>query len=163
MENLTPETGRPPAPKRGIFSILVLLALVLTVTIQLVTGFMLVAGPGIVLLAIHTGIGLAALVLVIAEWIWLMATRPGRHRLQGFFGSGTGPSDWSEGAFLVAVTLTVLAGALLAAIMRLGASLPFAPLLTLHRALAVAVAVLYLPHSGFAMRRNKAGRRNGMI
>ncbi len=163
MENLKPEAGHTPVPKRGIFSILVLLTLVLTVTAQLVTGFMLAARPGTTLLAIHIVVGLAALVLVIVEWIWLMATRPGRHRLQGFFGSGTGPSDWSEGAFLVAVTFTVLAGALLAAIMRLGASLPFAPLLTLHRALAVAVAALYLLHSGFAMRRNKGAKRDGMV
>lgn len=132
---------------------MVLLALVLAVTAQLVTGFWLAAQPGRVLLMVHVGVGNLAILLVIAEWAWLLAAPAGRAKLAGFFGRGTGLAEWSEGLFLIAVTLTVIAGALLAAIMRLGAHLPFGPLLETHRALAVIVAALYLLHSAYAMRR----------
>lgn len=152
--NTSDAVGRT-APKRGIFSVLVLLALVLAVTAQLVTGFWLAAQPGRALIAVHIGVGIIAILLTVAEWTWLLATRLGRAKLAGFFGRGAGAGEWSEGLFLLAVTATVIAGALLAAIMRLGAAVPFAPVLESHRALAVAVAVLYLLHSALAMRRKK--------
>lgn len=158
MNTTVPKTGNAGIPQRGIFSIFVLLALVLAVTAQLVTGFWLAAHPGYILLFVHIGVGLVAILLTFAEWAWLLATRAGRAKLAGFFGRGTGPGEWSEGLFLAAVTLTVIAGALLAAAMRLGANLPFGLLLDSHRVLAIAVAGLYLVHSGFAMRRG--GRRS---
>lgn len=155
MDTSTTQSTATATARRGIFSILVLLALVLAVTAQLVTGFWLAAQPGGVLLMVHVGVGVLAILLVIAEWAWLLAAPAGRVKLAGFFGRGTGLAQWSEGLFLIAVTLTVIAGALVAAVMRLGANLPFGPLLASHRALAVIVAALYLLHSAYAMRRNK--------
>lgn len=155
MNTTTSQTAPRDSARRRLFSILVLLALVLAVTAQLITGFWLAAQPGSVLIAVHIGVGIVAILLTAAEWAWLLATRMGRTKLAGFFGRGTGPGEWSEGLFLVAVTLTVIAGALLAAIMRLGANLPFGFLLESHRALAVTVAILYFIHSALAMRRRK--------
>ena len=163
MNTTARQTGDIDIPRRGMFSILVLLALVLAVTAQLVTGFWLAAHPARVLLAVHIGVGFVAILFTAAEWAWLLATRVGRAKLIGFFGRGTGLAQWSEGFFLIAVTLTVIAGALLAATMRLGANLPYALLLGSHRALAIAVAVLYLVHSGFAMRRGKRRSRDKMV
>jgi len=155
MDTSTPRPAATTAPRRGIFSILVLLALVLAVTAQLVTGFWFAAQPGRVLLMVHVGVGTVAILLVVAEWTWLLAAPGGRAKLAGFFGRGTALAEWSEGLFLIAVTLTVIAGALLAAVMRGGAHLPFGLLLATHRVLAVIVAALYLLHSAYAMRRNK--------
>lgn len=140
---------------RSKLSIAVLLGLVLTVTAQLVTGFILMAHPGRALLVTHIAIGFAALVLTAIEWIWLAATRAGRHRLTGFFGKGSGPGEWIEALFLIAVSLTVLAGILLATAMRFGLHLPFTHLLELHRAFAFAVLLLYAAHSVLAMRRRR--------
>ncbi len=140
-------------PKRGLFSILILLGLVLTVTVQLITGFALMAHVNRALLSTHIFVGALALVLAAAEWVWLLATRSGRYRLSGFFAPGSGIAEWSEAAFLLAVTATVVIGALLAASLHGGSRLSFGALLTTHRALAIAVAVLYILHSALAMRR----------
>lgn len=139
-------------------SLAVLLGLVLAVTTQLITGFFLMARPSAALLVSHIVIGLITLVLVIAEWTWLAATRAGRHRLAGFLGAGTAPAQWTEAGFLVAVTITVVVGAVLAAVMHFGPGSAFGPLLGLHRALAIIVAVLYLLHSFFAMRSTNQRR-----
>lgn len=137
-----------------------LLALVLAITIQLVTGFWMMAAFGNGLLIAHVSVGIAAIVLTVAEWLWLCAAPAGRYRLQQFTASRSGPAEWSEAAFLVVATITVLFGALLAAVLYLGTRLPFATLLAAHQALAVAVAVLYLVHSAFATARARRRRRS---
>ncbi|MGH8272678.1 MAG: hypothetical protein ACRES9_00245 [Gammaproteobacteria bacterium] len=144
---------------RGVLSVAMLLALVLAITAQLVTGFAMMAHFNWALLVAHVIGGLAAIVLTLAEWTWLAATRAGRHRLRGFVSVGGGPVAWSEAAFLVLATVTVVFGALLSAALYLGASLPFASLLDTHRALAIAVAALYLLHSTLSTVR--ARRRSG--
>ncbi|HEX5314522.1 MAG TPA: hypothetical protein VFX38_06425 [Gammaproteobacteria bacterium] len=136
---------------RSRLSIFVLLALVLAVTTQLVTGFALWSRPGGALLLAHVIGGAAAIALTLAEWLWLAATRPGRKRLAGFVAAASGPSEWSEAMFLVVTTATVVLGALLAAALYLGARLPFANLFAAHRALAIAVAALYILHSLIAI------------
>lgn len=152
------ESSAAAIPKRGIASVAILLALVLAVTTQLVTGFLLMAHTGASLLAAHLAGGVLALVLIVAEWAWLAATRAGRHRLAGFVGTGSGPAEWSEAAFLVVVTFTVALGTLLAAALRLGLAIPFGAMLDAHRALAALVVALYFGHSALAMRR--ASRRS---
>lgn len=142
-------------PKRGLFSIFILLGLVLAVTVQLVTGFVLMAHVNRALLSAHIFVGALAIILTAAEWAWLLATRSGRYRLSGFFAPGSGIAEWSEAAFLFAVTATVVIGALLAASLHGGMRLPFGALIATHRVLAIAVAVLYLLHSALAMRRGK--------
>ena len=149
----------PARPQRGFLSIIILLGLVLAVTAQLVTGFALMAHLNHALLATHIFVGALAIILTAAEWAWLLATRSGRYRLSGFFAAGSGIAEWSEAAFLFAVTATVVVGALLAASLHGGPRLPWGALLATHRALAVAVAVLYLLHSALAMRRRGKERR----
>lgn len=150
----------PPNVRRGTWSVLILLGLVLAVTLQLVTGFTLqTRGGGGALLTVHIAGGIAATLLLGAEWLWLLATRAGRARLAGFAAPGSGPAEWSDGGFLLVVTATVVLGLLLACAVRGGpALLPFAAMLAAHRALAVAVAVLYLLHGAATMfRRRRAG------
>lgn len=143
-------------PARSTFSKLVLIGLVLMVTVQLLTGFALMFHSGAPLLAAHITSGLALLLLVALEWVWLCATRPGRCRLGGFISAGSGLAEWSEAAFLIVITFTAIFGALLAAIMKLGLHLPFGLLLETHRALASIVLILYLAHSVFAMRHGRS-------
>lgn len=153
MEHTTPS---PPA--RSAASLIVLLLLVLAITAQLVTGFTLMAHPNGALLCAHITGGIAAIVLTLAEWLWLLAAPAGRHRLRGFVAAGSSPAEWSEAAFLIVATITVVFGALLAAVMYLGLPLPFATLFGIHRALAVAVAVLYLAHTAQSMRHARRRR-----
>lgn len=147
-----------PAPARGAFSLLVLLVLVLAVTAQLVTGFLFAFHPGKALLTAHVAGGVTALAATIAEWAWLCATRAGRYRLKSFVAAGSGPAQWSEAAFLLVATATVTLGALLAAMMHGRLGLPFGAVLEAHRALAVAVAVLYVAHSLLSMRKSRSRR-----
>ena len=151
-------TGSPPA--RSLFSLLVLLVLVLAVTAQLITGFLLVFRPGTTLLAVHVTGGVIALVFTLAEWSWLCATHAGRYRLKKFLARGSGPADWSEGAFLLVATFTVAVGVLLAVMMHVPTALSFVPVLTTHRVLAIAVAALYVVHSLLSMSRSRR-RRSG--
>jgi hypothetical protein len=137
-----------------------LLALVLAITAQLVTGFAMMAHFNGALLVAHVIGGLAAIALAFAEWAWLCASRTGRYRLRALFGAGSGPGEWSEAAFLVVASVTVVFGALLAAAIYLGAHLPFARLLATHQGLAIAVAALYLIHSALSMRRANRRRRH---
>ncbi|MGH8225609.1 MAG: hypothetical protein ACRER1_05615 [Gammaproteobacteria bacterium] len=148
---------------RGTSSLIVLLLLVLAISAQLVTGFTLMARPNGALLIAHIAGGIAAVVLTLAEWLWLTATHAGRHRLAGFLGADSGPAEWSEAAFLIVATVTVLFGALLVAVMYLGLQLPFGPLFGIHRALAIAVAVLYLAHTALSMRRACRRRAQRMV
>lgn len=145
-------------PVRSLFSIGLLLVLVLAITAQLITGFALMAHPGTALLVAHIVGGIVALVLTVAEWTWLGATRAGQYRLAGFVAANSGMTEWSEAAFLVIATITVLFGVLLAVIMHLDLHLPFGALLATHRALAITVAVLYLAHSALALRRARRQR-----
>jgi hypothetical protein len=145
-------------PTRSLFSVGLLLVLVLAITAQLVTGFALMAQPGTALLVAHLIGGVVALVLTVAEWTWLGATRAGQYRLAGSIAANSGMAEWSEAAFLIIATITVLFGALLAAIMYLDLHLPFGALLATHRALAITVAVLYLAHSALALRRTQRQR-----
>ncbi|MGH8274010.1 MAG: hypothetical protein ACRES9_07120 [Gammaproteobacteria bacterium] len=151
---------RADAPKRGLFSVVVLLLLVLAVTAQLVTGFAMMTHFNGALLTAHIVGGIAAIVLTLAEWSWLAATRAGRHRLAGFVSVRGGPAEWSEAAFLVFASVTVVFGALLAAMMYLGLRLPFATFLDTHRAFAIIVAVLYLAHTALSMQRSRRRRRS---
>ncbi len=146
-------------PARGAFSVAILLALVSAITAQLVTGFAMMVHFNTALLAAHLVGGLAAILLTIAEWTWLVATRAGRHRLHDFISAGGGPKAWSEAAFLVVATVTVVLGALLAAALYLGAHLPFGGLFQTHRALAIAVAALYLVHSVLSSLRARRHSR----
>ncbi len=148
----------PLPPARGTASLIVLLLLVLAITAQLVTGFTLMARPNGALLMAHIAGGIVAVVLTLAEWLWLTATHAGRHRLAGFASPRSGPAEWSEAAFLIVATVTVVFGTLLAAVMYLGLQLPFGPLFGIHRALAIAVAVLYLAHTALSMRRARRYR-----
>lgn len=150
-------------PTRGATSLIVLLLLVLAITAQLVTGFTLMARPNGALLAAHIAGGIAAVVLTLAEWLWLTATHTGRRRLAGFLSAGSGPAEWSEAAFLIVATVTVVFGALLAAVMYLGLQLPFGTLFGTHRALAIAVAVIYLAHTALSMRRARRRRTQRMV
>jgi len=152
-----------PAPARGAFSLLVLLVLVLAVTAQLITGFLLAFRPGTALLTAHVAGGVVAIVATIAEWAWLCATRAGRYRLKSFVAAGSGPAQWSEAAFLLVATTTVALGALLAGMLHAHLGVPFGPVLEAHRALAVAVAVLYVVHSLLSMgrSRNRRARAGG--
>lgn len=141
--------------RRGKLSLAVLLGLVVAVTLQLVTGFALQFGAGGgALLTAHVAGGIAATLLVTAEWLWLLATPAGRARLAAFVSRESGLAQWSDGAFLLAVSATVVLGLLLASNLRGGPALfPFDPLLATHRGLAIAVAFLYLLHSATVMRR----------
>lgn len=150
-------------PSRGAISLIVLLLLVLAITAQLITGFTLMARPNGVLLTAHIAGGIAAVVLTLAEWLWLAATQAGRHRFAGFFDAKGGPAEWSEVLFLIAATVTVVFGALLAAVMYLGLRLLFGTLLDIHRALAIAVAVLYLAHTALSMHRARRRRAQRMV
>jgi hypothetical protein len=145
----------PVSPPRGLASVFMLLGLVLAVTAQLVTGFVMMAHFNAAWLMAHIAGGIAAIVLTLAEWAWLALAPAGRFKLRGFFARGSGPKEWSEGLFLIVATVTVVFGALLAAIMYWGTALPFATLLTTHQALAIAVAVIYLAHSALSMRRKR--------
>lgn len=147
-----------PVPARGAFSLLVLLVLVLAVTAQLVTGFLLAFRPGTALLAAHVTGGVVAVAATIAEWAWLCATRAGRYRLKSFVAADGGPAQWSEAAFLAVATVTVALGALLATMMHVRLGVPFGAVLEAHRALAVVVAVLYVAHSLLSMRRPRRRR-----
>lgn len=147
-----------PAPARGAFSLLVLLVLVLAVTVQLITGFLLAFQPGKALITAHIAGGTVAIVFTISEWIWLCAAPAGRYRLKKFVGTGSGPTEWSEAAFLLVTTATVAVGALLAAMMHGRLGLSFGPVFETHRALAIAVAVLYVAHSVLSMRRPRSRR-----
>lgn len=152
-------TRSPPA--RSVFSLAVLLLLVLAVTAQLITGFLLAFRPGTTLLAVHIAGGVAALVFTVAEWSWLCATRAGRYRLGKFVAADSGPAEWSEAAFLLVATATVALGALLAAMMHARTGFPFGPIFAAHRTLAVAVAVLYVAHSLLSMHRSRSRRGTG--
>lgn len=135
-----------------------LLALVAAVTAQLGTGFAMMARFTPALLIAHVLVGLAAVALTIAEWSWLAGSRAGRYRLRAFVAATSGPAEWSEAAFLAVASITVAFGALLAAIIYLGARMPFATLLAIHQGLAIAVAALYLVHTLFASLRSARTR-----
>lgn len=155
----TPQSANnatPPA--RNLWSVLMLLALVLAITAQLVTGFIMMLAFSNGLLIAHVLVGMAAIVLTVAEWIWLCLAPAGRYRLGKYLTADSGPTEWSEITFLIVATATVALGALLAAILYLGAELPFGALLSIHQTLAIAVAVLYLIHSAFAIRRSRQRR-----
>lgn len=155
MNDETAAIQEPTRARRGRLSLAVLLGLVLTVTVQLVTGFALVANPGKDLLIAHIAGGFCAIALLAAEWAWLIGTRLGREQLRQFFGASSGITEWTEAAFLAVVTATVVLGAMLASAMHDGLQLPFSKVLAVHRGLAVAVAVLYLLHSYLAARRSR--------
>lgn len=140
-------------PPRSIGSVVLLLALVLAITAQLVTGFWMAASFASSLLHAHIGVGVLAVVLTLAEWVWLLCARAGRYRLGRFFSPASGPVRWSEGAFFIVASITVLLGAAVAATLHGHTPLPFATLLAVHRALAGVTALLYLLHSALAVRR----------
>lgn len=144
-----------PPPPRGIASVLMLLGLVLAVTAQLVTGFVMMAHFNAGWLTAHIAGGIAAIVLTLAEWAWLVLAPAGRFKLRGFFARESTAKEWSEGLFLIVATITVVFGALLAAVMYWGAALPFVTLLATHQALAIAVAVIYLAHSALSTLRKR--------
>lgn len=154
-------------PPRSIASVLILLVLVLSVTAQLLTGlYMTLTGnKPIGLIHTHAGVGLVAFVVTVAEWAWLLSTASGRFRLRSFVSSASGPTEWSEGAFLVLASITVFLGATLAAGMYLGVQLSMSArqaVFASHQGLAQLVAVIYVVHSAFAMqraRRRAAARR----
>lgn len=152
------KAGFPPA--RSAWSVVMLLALVLAITAQLITGFTMMAAFSTTLLMTHIGVGIAAIALTIAEWLWLLATPAGTYRLRGFFAAGSGPAEWSEAAFLIVASVTVIVGAVLAAAPYLGAALPFAAVLSIHQALATAVAMLYVVHAALATYRAGAKHRS---
>lgn len=154
-------------PKRSLASILILLTLVLSVTAQLITGlYMTLTGnKAIGLIHAHAGVGVIALVVTVAEWVWLSATATGRFRLRSFVSPSAGPTEWSEGVFLVLASVTVLLGASLASSMYLDVQIsPNARnvILKSHQGLALLLAVVYVGHSAFAMvraRKRAAARR----
>lgn len=145
-------------PTRSVASILVLLTLVISVTAQLITGLYMTAtgNKAIGLIHAHAAVGLIALVVTITEWIWLSATFTGRFRLRSFVSKSAGPTEWSEGAFLVLASITVFLGAVLASGMYLGVTLPAntrESVFMAHQGLAQLLAVVYVGHSAFAMVR----------
>jgi len=158
-------TSQPPDTRRSALSLAVLLALVLAVTAQLLTGFWLWRSPGATLLTVHVAAGLATTVLLVAEWTWLLATEAGRARLRSYVAPGAGAAGWIDALFLLAVTATVVLGLLLAGILRLGLDLSLLPLLAAHRGLAAAVLVLYAVHAITAAgtRRRRAGRNRPVV
>lgn len=154
-------------PERSFASILILLTLVLSVTAQLLTGlYMTVTGnKPIGLIHAHAGVGVIALVVTVGEWVWLSATVSGRFRLRSFVSSSAGPTEWSEGIFLVLASVTVLFGASLASGMYLGVQMSSNArnmIFNSHQGLALLLAVVYVGHSAFSMiraRKRAAARR----
>lgn len=154
-------------PTRSVASILILLILVISVTAQLITGLYMTAtgNKPIGLIHAHAGVGFIALVVTIAEWIWLSTSSAGRFRLRSFIAKSSGPTEWSEGVFLILASVTVLLGAVLASGMYLGVTIAPGTRETIfkaHQGLAQLVAVVYLGHSAFAMvraRKRAAARR----
>lgn len=145
-------------PKRSVWSILMLLALVLAITAQLVTGFTMMASFNGTLLVAHVSVGVIAVLLTITEWAWLLGTPAGTYRLRKFFAAGSTPAEWSEAGFLIIASITVMVGAILASILYLGVNLPFAALLLIHQGLATAVAIVYIIHVILAARRTARRR-----
>lgn len=142
--NSNPNVEVPP--KRSVWSIVMLLALVLAITAQLITGFTMMASFSSTLLVWHVSVGGIAVLLTIAEWAWLLITPAGAYRLRKFFAAGSTAPEWSEAGFLIIASITVLFGAALASILYLGVNLPFAVLLPIHQGLATAVVVVYVIH-----------------
>lgn len=154
-------------PTRSVISVVILLVMVLSVTAQLITGLYMTStgNKSIGLIHAHAGVGVLALAVTFAEWVWLSVSRSGRYRLRSFVSSSAGPIEWSEGAFLVVATFTILLGAVLASGIYLGVSI--APevrhgVFKAHQGLAQLVAVVYVIHSALAMmraRKRSAARR----
>src|SRR5690625_6659774 len=91
----------PASPPRGIASVLMLLGLVLAVTTQLVTGFVMMAHFNAAWLTAHIAGGIVTIVLILAEWAWLALAPAGRYKLRGLFARSSGPKEWSEGLLLI--------------------------------------------------------------
>lgn len=157
----------PVPPSRSVVSVVILLVMVLSVTAQLITGLYMTStgNKPIGLIHAHAGVGLLALIVTIAEWVWLLSSASGRYRLRAFVSPAAGPIEWSEGAFLALATLTIFLGATLASSMYLGIALtPSSRLIIFkaHQGLAQLVAVVYVVHSALAMvraRKRAASRR----
>lgn len=167
MTEPRPSAHVPVPPTRSIISVIILLVMVLSVTLQLITGLYMTStgNKPIGLIHTHAGVGLIALVATIAEWIWLISTPSGRYRMRAFVSPTAGPIEWSEGAFLAVATVTIFLGATLASSMYLGIVLEADSRIILfkaHQGLAQLVAVVYVVHSALAMirgRKRSAARR----
>ena len=147
--------------KRGAFSIVILLGLVIAVSTQLVTGLTMMVHPGNTILTIHVFVGVLTIALTAAEWMWLAFTPAGHYRLLNYFSHDSSIVEWSESAFLIVVTATVVLGGLLALSLYGESWADFGTLLSVHRALAIAVLVLYIPHSVLAiMQRNNQNKKH---
>lgn len=133
--------------ERGRFSLAVLMVLVLSVTAQLITGSLLLSHYSSVLLSIHVVGGLAAFVALLFEWSWLIASEHGRRVAMKMFGAHCTWSQRIDGLFLIMVSLVVLLGLWLAAILHFGiGDALFGVVLRIHQAMAGFVACLWVLH-----------------
>ena len=158
------QNNRMTTIRRPRWALFILLGVVLTVTMQILSGFLLSAGMHWIF-SFHVADGLAAGVLIMGEWGWLLATPQGhkvmarmflfstetRHQLGrqirgeiGFSASFREGLDAPvQGLFLIFASITVVIGILLW--QRHGGYLPW------HRVLAVILLVLWLLHLTFSI------------
>lgn len=147
-----------------------LLGLVLTVTVQLVTGLLLFLGQGGVF-AWHIADGLACAAFVSAEWAWLLASRSGRFHARRIFllsphhrrlalaqlrGHGDAPlreglNAALEGVFMLAASAAVGCG--------LALWRGHADCFDWHRLLALVLAALWVAHSLISAWDHRPRRR----
>ncbi len=146
------------SPRRPHLTLLVLLGMVLTVTLQLVSGLMLALGQYWVL-PWHIVDGQVTAGFLLAEWAWLLFSPSGRTHFRRIFllsasyrrnllehlrGKGGTPlreglNGALEGVFMLAASAAVAFG--------LALWQGCAACLDWHRALAVTLAVLWIAHS----------------
>lgn len=133
--------------KRDRFSATVLMILVSSVTLQLITGWLLLNDYSEELLLIHIAGGLIAFVSVVLEWWWLSTTRHGREVMANMFRRHASWINRINGLFLIATSLTLVAGLWLGATLRFGFDDSLLPeVLKLHQVLGGATAVFWALH-----------------
>lgn len=157
----SPQIEIPPPRSRA--SIIMLIGMVVTISLQLITGFYMMGAK------IHTGgwvhlhvtVGVLAIIFIIWEWFWLLTDEAGKHRLKTFFGKGTTAAEVTEGLFIIVATITIAFGAFLAAGAYLGVGFVQDKQLMFfkgHQGMAQLVLVLYVVHLIFTMIRSKKRR-----
>ncbi|WP_414041186.1 hypothetical protein ACJU26_03640 [Acidithiobacillus sp. M4-SHS-6] len=170
-------TGTKPR-RRHILFLIVLLGVVVTVTLQIVSGLAMAFGF-LSLYPFHVADGFAAATFLAGEWVWLLGTPAGRIAIARLFpittaarrlviehltdlehgripeGLRFGLGALVEGLFLAFATVTVGVGLLLVT-----SSSSVIILLTLHRSLAFGLTVLWCLHTAFTVLERLPGRRS---
>ena len=165
-----------PIRRRPRWALIILLGMVLTVTLQLLSGFLFAMGDNSIY-RFHVVDGFAAACFIGGEWIWLlgstrgrqiatrifMCSRESRHQLYqqllcksaGVAKMRDGLDAILEGLFLIFASITVVFGFLLWR--------GHGELLPWHRGLAVVLLCLWIFHLMFSIRdhwpRDRRGKR----